>query len=135
MTRTSSSTCVEVLYEDSMLCITPDALIFKHFYFPWGAHSVSWDEIESIETQAPTLRNGKWRLWGTSDLLARWWFPLDLKRAKRDTIFVLKLRGKDKRIGFTTENARKVEDVLRRNNIVVNHGHITSQPDELSSFA
>ena len=125
----------EALYEDSLLRITPDALIFKHFYFPCGARCVQWRDIESVDVKKSSLHNGKWRLWGTSDLLARIWFPLDSKRATRDTIFFLNLRGKNKRIGFTAENARCVEDVLRRNNIAVHHEHPTSHINNFSPCA
>ena len=125
----------EALYEDSLLRITSDALIFKHFYFPVGARCVKWSDIESVEVKTPHLNNGKWRFWGTGDLLARIWFPLDAKRATRDTIFYLKLRGRNKLIGFTAENSRCVEDVLRRNNIVVHHEHPSSHTDNLSTFA
>ena len=125
----------EALYEDSLLRITSDALIFKHFYFHCGARCVKWSDVDSVDAKKPSLHNGKWRLWGTSDLLARIWFPLDSKRATRDTIFFLKLRGKNKRIGFTAENARCVEDVLRRNNITVHHEHPTSHINNFSPCA
>ena len=93
---------------------------------------MKWRDIESVEAKTPNLRNGKWRFWGASHLLARIWFALDAKRATRDTIFHLKLRGKNQRIGFTAENARCVEDVLRRNNIAVHHEHPTSQHNGFS---
>ena len=125
----------EALYEDSLLRITSDALIFKHFYFPCGARCVKWSDIELVDVKKSSLHNGKWRLWRTGDLLARIRFPLDSKRASRDTIFVLKLRGKNKRIGFTAENARCVEDVLRRNNIAVHHEHPTSHINNFSPCA
>ena len=129
---TEKHAMTEALYEDSLLRITPDALCFKHFYFPCGARSVKWHDIEIVETKPAKLVSGKWRFWGSSDLMMRLWFPLDTKRHTRDKIFFLTLRGSHKRIGFTTENASKVEDVLRRNNIALHdenhathHNHAT----------
>jgi hypothetical protein len=119
MTERRTQVQDEALYEDGLLRITSDALCFKHFYFPFGARCVKWQDIESVETREVTLANGKWRLWGSSDLLLRTWFPLDMKRNTRDRILFLKLRGSEKRIGFTTENTSKVQDILRFNNIAV----------------
>lgn len=135
MTERRTDARGEALYEDSLLRITPDALCFKHFYFPCGTRRVSWNDIEYVEAKTPRLHNGKWRFWGTGDLLARSWFPLDARRATRDTVFHLKLRGRNKFIGFTTENASRVEEILRRNNVAVRHEHSSMNANNFSTFA
>lgn len=119
MTERRTQVRDEALYEDSLLRITPDALCFKHFYFPFGARCVKWQDIESVATREVSLTHGKWRFWGSSDPLLRTWFPLDLKRHTRGRILFLKLRGSGKQIGFTTEDTSKVQDILRLNNIAV----------------
>ena len=123
------------LYQDSVLRITPDALIFKHFYFLCGARSVKWHNIESVEIKTPTLQTGKWRLLGTRSLLARIVFPLDEKRDGCDMIFALKLKGNDRCIDFAADDFHKVEAILRRNNIVVHREKPTSTHSKFSSFA
>ncbi len=100
-----------VLYADRLVEITDDAILFRVYYFPWGAKVVPFSEIESTEPFALTFWNGKWRIWGTGDF--RTWWPADWDRPHRDRAFLLARQGKRVRIGFTVEDPAKVEAILR----------------------
>ncbi len=98
-------------YQDKLVELTDAEIRFHHYYFPWGDQSVLLKQIESIEVTPATIMRGRWRIWGTGDF--RTWFPLDIKRPARERIFVARLRDSSRRIGFTVEDAAKVEAVLK----------------------
>lgn len=102
----------ELLYSDSLVTITGGEIIFKHYYFPTGREKVvPVAEIKRITVKPPTLKNGKWRLYGTGNF--KTWFPKDTKRPKRDRIFFLTLKNQWIDVGFTVENGDRVEQILK----------------------
>ncbi|MHB0947166.1 MAG: DUF1648 domain-containing protein [Sedimentisphaerales bacterium] len=105
--------CSDGKYKDGLIEILQDNIIFKDYYFPMGAKSVNFSEVEYVQTKKPTLWNGKWRLHGTGDLLFRMWFPADYNRPSRDTIFVMKVKNKWTKIGFTVENSQAVSELFK----------------------
>jgi len=105
------------LYADSLITVTDEALVFRCYYFPFGARQIGLSSIGKVEALEPSLLNGKWRIHGTGDF--RTWFTRDKKRPKRDCIFILHLRGKWRRIGFTAENSKSVKEVFEACDIPV----------------
>ncbi len=106
-----------MIYNDHLICITEDEIIFKHYYFPSGRRkTVQWADIEWIAVKKATIRNGKWRIHGTGNF--KTWYPRDLKRPKRDRIFFAKLKGRWIDIGFTVEDADRVERIFRERKLV-----------------
>lgn len=104
-------TTADVLYSDSLVEITQDAIRFKGYYFPFGSKRVRFADIEQVTAEKPSLLNGRYRIQGSGDL--RTWFPRDWGRAGRPEIFFARLRGSSRRIGFTVEDAGQVEQILR----------------------
>ena len=100
-----------LLYTDSLVEITDDAIFFKHYYFPAGSKRVPFSDIEAVTAAAPNWTNGKYRIQGTGDLQT--WFPKDWHRPRRTEIFFAKMRGSKRRIGFTVEAPAPVEAILR----------------------
>lgn len=100
-------------YKDDLVKIDDDMIIFKNYYFPTGSKSIKLSQVEYVEEKPCTLKNGKWRLHGTGDLLFRVWFPADYDRPGRDKIFVMKVKNKWIRIGFTVENSEAVSGLFR----------------------
>jgi hypothetical protein len=105
-------------YKDKLIEVTERGILFRKYYFPFGDRCVPLDQIEKIEVMPPSLMNGSWRLWGSGDL--RTWFPLDWKRPSRDRIFLAHLRGNSRRIGFTAEDAKKLETILQQRRLIQN---------------
>lgn len=102
---------MNTLYQDRLVAVTDSEMVFRCYYFPFGgARHVALNQIERIETRPPSLAFGSWRLWGGGP---RTWFPLDLARPSRDTIFVAWLRGGFIRIGFTVERSREFMQMLQ----------------------
>jgi len=100
-----------VIYEDPLITLYTDSLRVKNYYFLFlGTKRVSFADISSIRVEEPTLFSGKWRLQGTRDF--RTWFPLDVARPIRDKIFIVELRQKRMRIGFTVRDSGAVMRLL-----------------------
>jgi hypothetical protein len=101
-------------YRDGLVEIDGGKVTFRNYYFPAGDKTVELGEVEYVEAKEPTIGNGKWRMHGTGDLLFRVWFAADYERPSRDKIFVIKLRGKWVKIGFTVEDSRAVSEVFNK---------------------
>lgn len=99
-----------VRYADKLVEITDDGIRFLLYYVPFGSKTVPFADVEYIRAAKAGLTTGKWRIWGTGDFVT--WFPCDVRRPRRDTIFFLKLKGKTKFIGFTVEDPRAVIALL-----------------------
>ncbi|MFA6175577.1 MAG: DUF1648 domain-containing protein [Phycisphaerae bacterium] len=110
--------CSDGKYKDGLIEVSQDKIILKDYYFPIGAKSVNFSEVEYVQTKKPTLWNGKWRLHGTGDLLFRIWFPADYNRPSRDTIFVMKVKNKWTKIGFTVENSQAVSELFKNKGLL-----------------
>jgi len=77
-----------ILYADKLVEIRNDSILFHNYYFPIPtSKTVKFDEIETIFMVKPTLINSKYRYWGSGDFIL--WFPLDMRRSKKDIIFIL----------------------------------------------
>ena len=106
-----------MIYQDSLVTISEEEVLFEHYYFPTGARkTVRFEDIERIEVKPPTIRNGRWRIRGTGNF--RIWFPKDGQRPKREKIFFAKLKGRWMEIGFTVEHADQVERVFRNKGLI-----------------
>jgi hypothetical protein len=101
--RNDMDTLSKVLYSDALVEISEESILFYNYYFPTGNKRVRLDQISKIKILESTIWTGKWRLAGTGDF--RTWFPTDYDRPSRDKIFILLLKNKWRRIGFTVENS------------------------------
>ncbi len=106
----------DVLYSDHLVEISAETILFRRYYFPSGAKRLRLSDIERVVIQRPTFTTGKYRLQGSGGW--RTWFPMDLQRPKRGKIFVLILRNKWRRIGFTVEDEATVERLLRERQLL-----------------
>jgi len=106
----------DVLYSDSLVEITQEAICFKSYYFPFGSKRVRFSDIARVTAEKPSLRNGQYKLQGTGDL--RTWFSRDWKRPRRPLIFFARLRGSSRSIGFTVEDADRVKRILRESGLL-----------------
>ena len=99
------------LYKDTLVCISGDSITFFRYSLFLRKKTVPLSEIDHIDVKAPTVMNGKWRLWGTGNFTI--WFPLDVSRPSRDRIFIATFRNQRMQIGFTVENSLDVIHILR----------------------
>ncbi len=109
--RSATAAAGNVLYSDGLITICTDQIIF-HGYGFFTSRGVSLEEIHAVRAMRPTLGNGKWRVSGTSDFQT--WFPSDIRRFWRDTIFVAEMKKSGEyRIGFTAKDSHRVREILR----------------------
>lgn len=101
----------DILYSDRLIEISDDTIVFRHYYFPVGARRLKLSDIERVVVRTPTFANGKYRLQGSGG--PRTWFPMDRQRPTRQKIFILVLRNKWRRVGFTVEDEAAVERILQ----------------------
>lgn len=103
----------QVLYSDKLVEIKGDEILFHKYYFPTlSDKKLKYSEVEKIEIVQPTIKNGKFRYWGTGDFLH--WFPVDNLRSKRNVIYILHKKNKRIRVGFTVENSELVIEILKQ---------------------
>jgi hypothetical protein len=108
---------LNVIYADRLIQVTETSILFKSYYFPSGSKRIELSDIDHVEVIEPTLLSGKWRIHGSGDF--RTWFPRDLKRPKRDRLFIIHLRNRWRRIGFTVEDSNRLIDVLKDRKILI----------------
>ncbi|MGE5402430.1 MAG: hypothetical protein ACM3S2_18695 [Ignavibacteriales bacterium] len=105
------------VYADKLISITSDTIILKNYYFlVFGRKEVKFSDIKNIEAVPTSLFTGRYRIQGTGDM--RTWFPLDIRRPGRDNIFIINLKNKWTRIGFTVENSGAVKDILKEKGLL-----------------
>ncbi|MFZ0455799.1 MAG: hypothetical protein WCE54_12510 [Ignavibacteriaceae bacterium] len=102
----------KILYKDNLVEIREDSFTLKNYYFPFGSKKVLSKDIENIEVKEPTLINGRWRIWGTGNLL--YWFPLDFLRPSRKKIFFVTYKNQRIKSGFTVVDPEKVEKIFKK---------------------
>lgn len=100
----------KTIYTDSLVEITEYSILFRNYYIFRGSKKVRFADIKSLEILKPTVMNGKWRIHGTGNF--KTWFPRDLKRPFRDTIFRITLHNRWWCIGFTVENPAEVKKIF-----------------------
>jgi len=106
----------DILYSDSLVEISADIILFRRYYFPFGAKRLKLSDVERVIAQKPGFFTGKYRLQGSAGLHT--WFPMDLQRPKRSRIFLMILRDQRRRIGFTVENEVALEQILRERKLM-----------------
>ncbi len=78
-----------MLYDDGGIACDDRSLIIRRYY-PWGgAKNVAYSAIRSVERRPLTAMTGKWRIWGSGDLV-HWW-NLDTKRPRKQAALVVDL--------------------------------------------
>jgi len=106
-----------IIYSDGLVEITTDNILLRKYYFPtFTSKIIEISDIDFVEVVKPGLFTGKYRIWGTGDFTH--WFPLDLARSKRDSIFIVHRKGKKMLIGFTVEDSNTVKSILKNKNLL-----------------
>jgi len=108
----------ELLYSDKLIEISDHSILVRDYYYPFGNKRVNFENVDSIVVKKPTLLSGKYRFYGTGDF--RTWFPPDI-RSSRDKIFIMKLKKKWWRIGFTVENSQTVLNLLKNKCLLIDN--------------
>jgi hypothetical protein len=76
-------------YQDSLIVIGDGTLVIRRYYFPTGAKRIRLAEITRVEEYPMGKATGRWRTWGSGDLIH--WFNLDPGRRHKQRAFVVDL--------------------------------------------
>jgi hypothetical protein len=97
-------------YEDRWISCTPDAVVIRGYYFPWGTRRIAYDEIRSIRRVNMGGLTGKARIWGTAN--PRYWASLDPGRLRKKSALILDL-GRRVRPFLTPADPDRFEAAVR----------------------
>jgi len=70
------------VYDDGRIACDQDGLTIR-WYYPWGHKHLPFERIRSATAFALGPVRGRWRLWGTGDLVH--WYNLDGRRPRKQT--------------------------------------------------
>jgi hypothetical protein len=104
------------LYTDRWITCTPDEIVVRAYYFPWGSKHIPYTSIRTARRQSMTTLRGRGRIWGTAH--PRYWASLDPGRPRKTTAFVLDL-GRRIQPFLTPEDPDAVQRVLREHDVPV----------------
>jgi hypothetical protein len=71
-----------VLYDDGRIACTDAALLIRWYYL-WGAKSIPYSSIRSVERRTLGTWRGRYRIWGSVDFVH--WYNLDKDRPRKNT--------------------------------------------------
>ncbi len=76
-------------YDDGGVACTDDTLVIRRYYFPFGDKRIPYSTIESVRRRPMGGLTGKWRIWGSGDLVH--WYNLDPDRPDKSIQFIIQL--------------------------------------------
>jgi hypothetical protein len=76
-------------YQDPLIAIRDGTLVIRRYYFPTGTKRIRLAKITGVEQYPMTKATGRWRTWGSGDLVH--WFNLDPGRRHKRQAFVVDL--------------------------------------------
>lgn len=110
-----------ILYADTLVNLTDDELVVKHYYYPRGTDKhIPLSMIHTLVEYPPLFRYGKWRLWGTGSFHI--WFARDWERPQRTAIYQLILKYQRVKVGFTVEDAPRFSACMEAKGLLTRVG-------------
>ena len=77
-------------YDDGRI-ILDDSSITIRWYYPWGSKQIAYRDIRAVTPFELSPVRGRWRLWGSGDLVH--WYNLDRDRPRKTSGIELDLGG------------------------------------------
>jgi hypothetical protein len=106
-------------YQDPRIEANERGIALKGYYFPWGTKRIAWDDVTRVaeHDMGTGITGGRWRIWGSGDLLH--WMPLDIRRPKKRTMFVMFLRDGRMRPCITPDEPQRFKAFLEERGVKV----------------
>ena len=102
----------EVLYDDGKVLLDREGVTLRRYYFPLGtSRRIPYQRIHTVGARPMGWWSGKGRGWGTAH--PGYWLPLDLSRARKNTLVVLDL-GSRVKPAFSPDDPDQVLEILRQ---------------------
>jgi hypothetical protein len=76
-------------YQDSLIAIQDGTLVIRRYYFPTGTKHIRLAAVTGVEEYPMTKATGRWRTWGSGDLIH--WLNLDPGRHRKRQAFIIDL--------------------------------------------
>jgi hypothetical protein len=109
-----------VWYDDGGLMLDEHGVTIRRYYFPWaGPKHIAYQAIRRVEARPMSWLAGRGRGWGTSR--PGYWFPLDIRRARKRTLVLFDLGRRVKPCVTPDEPARAIQ-LLRSRVPVIGDG-------------
>ena len=96
-------------YDDGRIACGPAGLTIR-WYYPWGQKTIPYESIAAVNPRPITTWFGKWRIWGTGDLVH--WYNLDPGRPNKDLAVEIVTGGRV-RPTITPDDPQAVMDIVR----------------------
>jgi hypothetical protein len=103
-------------YDDGRVACTDDAVVIRGYYFPFGEKRVPYVKIKQVTSQ-PANWMGKWRVWGSSDLVH--WYNYDPQRPSKSTALVITPVGRGVHPVITPDHPDEVIAELAAHGVTV----------------
>ncbi|MFJ7248203.1 hypothetical protein ACIQWA_26715 [Kitasatospora sp. NPDC098652] len=108
------------MYNDGLVTCTASELVIRRYYFPLGiAKRIPYGRIRGLRQVPLTRLGGRWRIWGTGDLVH--YFNLDLGRVDKSVAFVVDLGAKVKPV-ITPDEPDRLVEAMAAHSIPVTRG-------------
>jgi hypothetical protein len=79
------------------------------WYYPWGARTIPYRDIRSVERRSLGAISGRWRIWGSGDLVH--WYNLDRTRPRKSVGLEL-ITGRRVRPVITPDDPERVNSII-----------------------
>jgi hypothetical protein len=109
-----------VAYDDGRVACTDDALVIRRYYFPKGSKAIPYAKIGSVKRVPLTVMRGRYRIWGSGDLIH--WLNYDPDRPRKDVAFIVQVAGHRIRPVITPNDADAVAAELAARGVQVISG-------------
>jgi hypothetical protein len=97
-----------MLYDDGGIACDDTSIIIRRYY-PWGAKTLPYTSIKSVNKRPLTGVRGKWRIWGSGDFV-HWW-NLDRRRPSKEIALEIDTGGRI-RPTITPDDPETVDRIL-----------------------
>jgi hypothetical protein len=104
------------LYADRWITCTPEEIVVRAYYFPWGSKHIPYSSIRGARLTSMGAFTGRGRIWGTAH--PRCWAGLDPQRLRKSIALVLDL-GRRVQPFLTPDEPDTVVRVLREHGVPV----------------
>jgi len=100
-----------MLYDDGRIACDDTGIIIRWYYL-WGAKKIPYSSIRSVKERPLTRWRGRWRLWGSGDLVH--WYNLDARRPRKRLALEIDTGGRV-RPTITPDDPDNVARILTEN--------------------
>jgi hypothetical protein len=96
-------------YQDPLISIQDGVLAIRRYYFPTGTKRIALAAIAAVEEYTMSKATGRWRTWGSGDLVH--WLNLDPRRRHKQQAFIIDL-GRPAKPVITPDDPDAFRDAL-----------------------